>query len=238
MKTELDIILDTSLLPPNFLSKNQNNELFERKNLYDQEFEINSIWDFTNKVIKNTQFEHLLWLNPKIDSTTKKNYIKGYWEIGLNINSAQAKRNADNNIAWSAAFISYIMRKSGAGDQFPYSSNHAHYISEGKRDTLDNLFWTYKISERKPQKGDLVCNNRDFSNVNYDNVERGGSTHCDIVMEVTKSEAIVIGGNKGKGEVKEAKLYLDQNGFIDVKRNRTVKNGKVEREHFAIISIF
>ena len=33
--------------------------------------------------------------------------------------------------AWSAAFISYVMREAGTGPQFPYSAAHAFYVDAG-----------------------------------------------------------------------------------------------------------
>ena len=35
----------------------------------------------------------------------------------------------DARYAWSAAFISYVMRIDGAGDRFPYAPNHSTYIN-------------------------------------------------------------------------------------------------------------
>src|SRR6201995_976988 len=64
-----------------------------------------------------------------------------YWWLGLNAGSAESawtgKHNADGKVfspavdgdyAWSAAFISYVMRIAGAGQRFPYSGDHADYI--------------------------------------------------------------------------------------------------------------
>ena len=35
----------------------------------------------------------------------------------------------DGRYAWSAAFISYVMRIAGAGPRFPYAANHATYVN-------------------------------------------------------------------------------------------------------------
>jgi len=42
----------------------------------------------------------------------------------------------DGEFAWSAAFISYVMRIAGAGAAFPYAADHAVYINAAKRMTL------------------------------------------------------------------------------------------------------
>ena len=39
----------------------------------------------------------------------------------------------DGDYAWSAAFISYVMRIAGAGPRFPYSADHADYINIAKQ---------------------------------------------------------------------------------------------------------
>ena len=41
--------------------------------------------------------------------------------------------NEDGNYAWSAAFVSYVMRIAGAGAQFPYSASHSDYINLAKQ---------------------------------------------------------------------------------------------------------
>ena len=37
-------------------------------------------------------------------------------------------RAQDGSYAWSAAFVSYVMRIAGAGPRFPYSASHSDYI--------------------------------------------------------------------------------------------------------------
>ena len=42
----------------------------------------------------------------------------------------------DAQFAWSAAFVSYVMRTAAAAGAFPYSPDHAVYINAAKRMTL------------------------------------------------------------------------------------------------------
>ncbi|MDE8349279.1 MAG: DUF2272 domain-containing protein, partial [Acidocella sp.] len=72
--------------------------------------------------------------------------IGEYWWEGLNANDSDngftGKHNAQGQVfpvalngqyAWSAAFISYVMRTAGAGNNFPYAADHAHYINYAAR---------------------------------------------------------------------------------------------------------
>ena len=57
--------------------------------------------------------------------------IKKYWNEGTDTFWSKTRMI---NEAWSAAFISYIMKFSGAGDNFKYSNSHSVYI----RDAIKN----------------------------------------------------------------------------------------------------
>ena len=72
-----------------------------------------------------------------------------YWWLGLNAGSAESDwtgkhdehgtifpPDMDGDYAWSAAFISYVMRIAGAGRRFPYSADHADYINAARRVSL------------------------------------------------------------------------------------------------------
>ena len=41
--------------------------------------------------------------------------------------------DVDGDYAWSAAFVSYVMRIAGAAGQFPYSASHSTYIDIAKQ---------------------------------------------------------------------------------------------------------
>jgi hypothetical protein len=69
-----------------------------------------------------------------------------YWWLGLNAGAVETrwtgKHDAaghvfpwdeDDDFAWSAAFISYVMRLAGAGPWFPYSPAHHTYINAAAR---------------------------------------------------------------------------------------------------------
>jgi subtilisin family serine protease len=129
--------------------------------------------------------------------------LKNYWMQGPGLTSAAADEAIDSRRAWSAAFISWVMRQAGAHDTFRYSSGHTVYCAAAKRNrarsTLENPFWLYRINEYAPQVGDLICTGRQNSGVGFDNVDDGQfrASHCDIVLAVDAGSLSVVGGNVG-----------------------------------------
>jgi hypothetical protein len=122
--------------------------------------------------------------------------------VGMNVTASQLQSTAfQKNHPWSAVFISYVMKKAGAGTAFAYSPAHQNYIRAARRNRLTsntgNPFWAFRVTEIAPQVGDLVCTARDNSGATYDNIagRQPRKTHCDIVTAVRPGEIRVIGGN-------------------------------------------
>jgi hypothetical protein len=107
----------------------------------------------------------------------------------------------DGDFAWSAAFISYVMRIDGAGGRFPYSPNHADYINIARGMSLGQLSGYVVTAERiesyAPQLGDLICTGRARSaHIRFDDLPAGQfQSHCDIVVQTSPGSLSVIGGN-------------------------------------------
>ena len=153
--------------------------------------------------------------------------LTDYWVQGGGVNW-DAKKMTDE--AWSAAFISYLMKKSGAGNNFKYSISHSEYIRDAvknRKEGNNKTFRAFRPQEVKIEVGDLVCYPRQ-SGVSFD---KTGSymSHCDIVTTVNKLEALSIGGNISDS-VSQTKLPLNSKGFIDKS-----KDGKSYGGYFAVI---
>jgi hypothetical protein len=139
-----------------------------------------------------------------------------YWWLGLNAGSAEiawtGKHDGhgavfdpeiDGDYAWSAAFISYVMRIAGAGNRFPYSADHADYINAARRVSLGEtkawLVAAERVQDYAPRPGDLVCFGRGTARgLRYQDLPTPGlfPSHCDIVVDTTVPGQIgVIGGN-------------------------------------------
>jgi hypothetical protein len=121
---------------------------------------------------------------------------------------------------WSAAFISYIMRKSGAENKFKYSVRHATYIIDAvkNRDNPNASFRGYPIDRIRPAVGDLICAPRgENKDLPYSQILAKGDfkSHCDIVVAKNGNQLEVIGGNVGDSVAKTI-VSLDAEGHIKV----------------------
>lgn len=137
-----------------------------------------------------------------------------YWWFGLNADQRARARTGkhdehgqvfqpanDTPYAWSAVFISYVMRMAGAGRDFPYSAAHIDYIDAAYRafqgQTPPGRVWAERIEDYAPQLGDLICMGRGPDrNLRFDQLPlRRAATHCDLVVDVAAGQLTVIGGN-------------------------------------------
>ena len=92
--------------------------------------------------------DHLNWDKPERNAGLWQR-VGEYWYAGMNPGTPGSRwtgkhdeygrefpPEADGNFAWSAAFVSYVMRTAGAANAFPYAADHAFYINAAKRMTL------------------------------------------------------------------------------------------------------
>jgi hypothetical protein len=100
----------------------------------------------------------------------------------------------DARYAWSAAFISYVMRLAGAGDRFPHSEVHARYINAARRG--DGALRALPLHGYAPQPGDLICYSRTAVPLRFEDLPAGRfASHCDLVTAAEPGRLSVIGGN-------------------------------------------
>jgi len=147
---------------------------------------------------------------------------------------------------WSAAFISWVLREAGAGDAFSYSALHTTYIAAAKRAAVatdGSKFQAYDIASVRPDAGDLVCRDRAprtgaaCAGTNFSNVDRGGISHSDIVVEVQPNHIVIMGGNtaqtypargKGANTAGQRRIQLDDRGFVVPQQGKSCR-------YFAIV---
>ncbi len=107
----------------------------------------------------------------------------------------------DEQYAWSAAFISYIMRTAGAGNRFPYAPSHSTYINIAARMSQGQTAgWAIEAMRQDsyaPQQGDLICAGRNGAKaLRFEDLPANAFTsHCDIVVGSSDLGLSVIGGN-------------------------------------------
>lgn len=134
-----------------------------------------------------------------------------YWHsINLNLDGK------DTDQPWSAAYVSFVVRNAGYTG-FKFSAGHARYILDAMEKRQANKatapFWLFRLSEHKPQLGDLVCLRRQNS-VTFDNLPPGGfKSHCDIVVEIRDKTVRALGGNVNQS-VSLSTFSLTNDGFL------------------------
>lgn len=108
----------------------------------------------------------------------------------------------DDNVPWSAAFVSYVVGQSGAAySNFKFAASHSVFVNDAIQSRIlgrtDRPFWGYRPSEAKPALGDIIARNRDGNDYSFDYAENHEYylSHSDIVVEVTDRVVRVMGGN-------------------------------------------
>ena len=137
-----------------------------------------------------------------------------YWRLGQNPDRLEAAwtgkhdengrefpASKDYRFAWSAAFVSYVMRSAGAGARFPYATSHHTFINIARQMSLGTTQGWALTAERPdayaPQPGDLVCFSHTRTPLRFADVPRRRPfpAHCDIVVANQAMVMTVVGGN-------------------------------------------
>jgi hypothetical protein len=178
-------------------------------------------------------------------SSPLRERIADYYEAGKG--SRHLDPTLDEN-AWSAAFISFCVKQSGAtDDQFAFNLSHSVYVRAAiaNADADRGVFRGHPITAYAPQLGDIIHHNRSGGTLSFDfaRAHTGYPSHCVIVVgfETTGGvrHALTIGGNEGiphgTGTVGQKSLALDANGrlnqsafgpkFICVIENQLARSG-------------
>jgi hypothetical protein len=154
-----------------------------------------------------------------------REHIADYYEAG------KGSRHLDptlNENAWSAAFISFCVKQSGAtDDQFAFNLSHSVYVRAAiaNADADRGVFRGHPITAYAPQLGDIIHHNRDGGTLSFDfaRANTGYPSHAAVVVgfETTGGvrHALTIGGNEGiphgTGTVGQKSFALDANGRLN-----------------------
>src|SRR5262249_51289188 len=100
-------------------------------------------WCVIRQSIVNTALaEEAVWTRPNNTRAEESardmlDRLRAYWRDGVKVADwdAQAKASAADSVAWSAAFVSWVVRTAGVtdGQGFKFSSRHIDYIVEALR---------------------------------------------------------------------------------------------------------
>jgi hypothetical protein len=122
--------------------------------------------------------------------------------------------------AWSAVFISWVLRKAGLDDrQFLTGQSHSMYVVDARDGILPAPAFHIEPTPAMPRPGDLICAARGHDKYLEDVSEIGFGTtpmHCDIVVSVDPAARMVkaIGGNVQQS-VSMEEIELGDAGKLD-----------------------
>ena len=147
--------------------------------------------------------------------------IKHYWsDLGFPPQSCTA-------VPWSAVFISWCVKLAGASSgEFKFASAHSKFVHAAIKNASNNtgVFRGFPIDIYKPQIGDIIQNNRNGNNFDFEFAKEHDSyeSHSAIVIEVGQDNrghyALTTGGNESNS-VRQSIVRLDENGFIRQRPN-------------------
>jgi len=160
-------------------------------------------------------------------------------------------RSSISDVAWSAAFVSAVMRAVPLDEktEFSYDASHVTYITSAIEQSLRDLVGGESTSfyracdpgKTKPRIGDLFCYHRHIEGTPHPYAQKGPSlfkslfrdiakgeepishSHCDIVVRIDSdsSKVTVIGGNV-QNSVTEKVLNLNERGLLSAAQGNTV----------------
>lgn len=122
--------------------------------------------------------------------------------------------------AWSAAFISWVMRRA-AVPGFRGSASHVDYVRDAYLRPGESAFQYLDPATAKPATGDMLCYVRMSGRaLGYEGLQqmldgddRGLPMHCEVVVAVNDGTAYLIGGNVQQA-VTMRLLPVNRNGLL------------------------
>ena len=151
--------------------------------------------------------------------------IADYYEAG---GGSRDLDPTSNDNAWSAAFVSFCVKKSGATpEQFKFNLRHSVFVHAAiaNAEAGRGVFRGHRIEEYAPKPGDIIHHNREGATLSFDfaRTHSGYPSHSAIVVDFETRNgvrhAMTIGGNEfmpgGSGTVGKKLFALDGNGFLN-----------------------
>ena len=123
-----------------------------------------------------------------------------------------------SDVAWSAAFVSYVMAQAGV-QGFRLSPRHIDYIRAASSGSATSPYSFQDPNQTPIQPGDMLCYVRNSSSVVgfgglkafLANSGGGLQSHCDIAVSLNGNQVWLVGGNVAN-MVTMRKLTLDAGG--------------------------
>ncbi|MGO8045242.1 DUF2272 domain-containing protein [Rhizobium johnstonii] len=168
--------------------------------------------DFKSELVRAAQAEKARFGGRDETKEAVKPILTEYWIDGGGRNSRAAEREIRARTAWSAAFISFVvktaLKESESSAAFEFSASHSIYAGAAIRNQLNNVrfpaFYGFPPTGEgavKPEVGDLIGVTRvkwidDYADAL--GAARAGETyysHFDVVIKNDGNTVETIGGN-------------------------------------------
>lgn len=123
--------------------------------------------------------------------------VAEYWRV---LDPDSTLTGFDCTEPWSAAFVSWVMIRSGVDpEQFTRSAAHRDYLRTivDHADDPDFKFRPHAPADYVPKPGDLICRGRGSTRdiTDFHALPADAALHCDIVVSNTGGKLESIGGN-------------------------------------------
>lgn len=149
------------------------------------------------------------------DQSPLKEQIRVYWEdLGFSFPGVAT--------AWSAVFVSWLMKTAGANsDEFKPSNAHSRFVFRAIANLRNGtgVFRGHPIDDYAPRPGDIIHNNRGGQAITYGfaAAHQAYESHSAVVVELGQDAngrfALTVGGNEGDS-VGRKRVELRSDGTI------------------------
>lgn len=189
--------------------------------------------DFTENLIEECRKENEFFGFGKLkeDDSLVFNRVGDYWKsIGIKgidgRTQIKSSKGKPYNPAWSSAFVSYVVKAAGAGDNaFTYTEAHCHYIESSRKAAASgntSAYFAVNPYSATPTVGDIICAGREYAeSLTFEQAELAYKSdsfypsHGDVVISVNQERGYIltIGGNVDNS-VNQKRLLLSEEGIL------------------------
>lgn len=186
---------------------------------------------FKTELVGGAKQEKVRFDGLKETDPAAKPLLREYWMKGTGISQSTANRHISERVAWSAVFISFIVRHaladSGSAAVFKFNASHSVYVGAAIRNMLEGIarpaFFGHPPTGPgavRPEVGDLIGTTKERRIAGFSDALKAARemgtyfSHFDVVTEVSGGTVEVIGGNVADS-VTERSFTL-KNGFLPV----------------------
>lgn len=188
--------------------------------------------ELVKQIVAACNEELKIWKGKKETDEGMLAHVRRYWKKGpgmtkaaidelLKVRTAAINKGlASIPSPWSAAFVTFVMKK--AYPDFKAAQSHSKYISWAKtnRTTQAHPFQAFPVNEVAVEPGDIICQARSIKKwATYENVGELPHTHGDIVIRIENGYAVAVGGNINMN-VQEVRYELDSANQLVQKKDR------------------